>query len=88
MHTVKRRAGNELGDFISLGGCCAGKVEKNRGCDSRAQCEPASHDATSRIFYFGEYSSAAAVWQTKLARTMRHRRYEYDMARDATDVRR
>jgi hypothetical protein len=65
MHAVKRRAGNEFGDFI----CLRRYIDATKDCryDSRIQCNPARHDAASRFFISGEYSSASAVWQTKLA---------------------
>jgi len=66
VHAVKRRARNKFCHLICLRRCADDGGEKHCRCDRRTSCEPARHDATSRCFLSGKYSSEARIWQTKL----------------------
>jgi hypothetical protein len=53
MHAVKRRAGDEWGDFIGLRRCADAEGQKDCRRDSRIQCKPARHGRYLPLFFYG-----------------------------------
>jgi hypothetical protein len=81
VHAVKRRAGNELGDFIAVRERTAGGAENGCRRDSHAQYKPARHGIASR-FYDRESIRPRRAFGKQNRRGQRSIRY-YKMTREA-----
>ena len=52
VHAMKRRSRNQLGNLVGLRRC-AGRGSKNDRRNSRCECKPARHDASSHVIFMG-----------------------------------
>ena len=77
VHAMKRRSRNQLGNLVGLRRC-AGRVSKNDRRNSRCECEPARHDASSQGFLWEAVFVAAGGLANETVGRLRGRRHKSD----------